>query len=604
MGHPLFRPAAPSRRTLPLCAAALLGLVAPPLGAQGTARDSAQATAKDSTRAEAPRRPVASCDGLIVSEIAVDARKPETGGIYDRLPALGRTRREIHITTRESVIRRFLALKEGEPCTELRRFESARILRAQPFIADAKVIATDDGAGGVRIDVTTIDELSIVVGGSVSGGGSPGLQKVKLGTLNLRGTAISVVGEWQQGFVYRDGWGLKVTDYQALGRPYQLSLGGMRHQLGHDWEGEVMHPFFTDLQRAAWRVTTGEVDGYVQFLRGDTLPASSLTVLRRYLDIGGIVRVGEPGRLSLFGLSLSRERESVGELPVIVTDSGLVADTSPELVRRYGRHRTARINALWGVRNVTFMRVYGFDALSATQDVRTGFQLGTLFGRGLSAAGSHDDDIFVSTDLYGGWGTPRSFLAFQVQGEGRQDYDVNHWDGVLASGRAAWYFRPAVRQTTIASVEYGGGWRQRTPFQLALGNDEGGVRGYRGSNAVGGQRLVSRLEHHWIFPRLVPKASTGLALFSDAGKMWKGDVPWGRTSRVNASAGLGILASLPSSSRRVWRLDLAVPFGPDRDGRWVLRLTSNDLTRVFWKEPPDLARGRERATPTSIFSWP
>ena len=560
-----------------------------------------------------PVRPLAAqadrgvaCDGLVVSDIVVSTRGPFLdGGIYDRVKVLARIGDAVHATTREEVVRRFLALRVGEPCSEIRRLETARILRAQPFLADASVTAIPDGVGGVRLEVATVDEFSPVVGLSVTGGAtSPTLKGLRLGTLNLAGDAVSIVGEWESGFVYRDLWAIQATDYQVLGRPYQLSLEGARRQLGSDWFAELSHPYFTDLQRIAWRVSAGEASSYAQFMRGDTVSSAALMYARRFLDVGGVMRIGVPGRLSLFGASFSREREIADDLPVIVSDSGLVPDTSTALIGRYGRHRTARVNALWGVRSIQFLRVFGFDALGSTQDVRRGFQLGTLFGRGLSAAGSKDDDIFVSMDLYGGFGTPRAFFGFQIQGEGRQDYDRNRWDGVLGSGRMAWYFKPAIRQTTIASVEFGGGWRQRIPFQLTLGDAEGGIRGYQGSRVGGSQRVVGRVEHRWLFPRAVRHASTGIAFFADAGRMWAGDAPFGVNSPVNSSVGIGLLAAVPVRARRVWRLDIAAPLGPDKRESWTLRVSSSDRTRSFWHEPADVRRGRERSTPTSIFNWP
>ena len=69
--------------------------------------------------------------------------------------------RSIHVTTKPELIRRFLLLDEGRPCSELRRAESERILRAQPFLADASVLAFPNDKGGVDLEVRTIDVLSI-----------------------------------------------------------------------------------------------------------------------------------------------------------------------------------------------------------------------------------------------------------------------------------------------------------------------------------------------------------------------------------------------------------------------------------------------------------
>jgi hypothetical protein len=541
------------------------------------------------------------CDGLVVSDVTVDAQPPDLSGFTRRWRALEFVN-DLHVTSDPDMIRRFLILKVGDRCTELRRAESERILRAQPFLADATVLAVPDGVDGVRLQVITIDEFSVI--GAISAtGSSPFVKRLKAGDGNFLGEGVHVSAEWADGVYYRDRFGGRFTDYQLFGRPYQVTLEGARETLGDRWASEASHPFLTDLQRAAWRVSGGESRGYFGFLQ-EHAPTTSLEYRRSYADIGGVIRIGEPGRLSLFGASLSRERELPGTLPVFVTDSGLYADPSPTLIGRYAGNRTARINALWGVRNVHFVRVTGFDALRATQDLRRGFQLGVLAGRSLSVLGSSDDDIFVAADLYAGWADQNSFIGLQFLGEGRQNYDENHWDGILGSGRAASYVKFSSAHTLITSFEYSGGWVHRTPFQLRLGDDDGGVRGYGDSRVGGNQRGVVRVEERWSWRTMGRMADIGWALFGDAGKMWAGDVPFGVDTPIRYGVGVGFLAALPARSRRLWRLDFAVPLTADAHAGWEVRLTSSDLTRMFWREPGDVARSRERFVPSSIFNWP
>ncbi|HVE79618.1 MAG TPA: hypothetical protein VNA89_12175 [Gemmatimonadaceae bacterium] len=508
----------------------------------------------------------------------------------------------IHTVTREPIIRRFLALDVGEPCNELRRTESERILRAQPFLADASITAFDDGAGGVHLRVRTTDEVSLIVGGGLRGT-SPYVTGLKLGNANFGGEAVLGWVEWRHGPVQRDSYAARVVDYQVLGRPYQLALEGARRDLGSSWLVDARHPFFTDLQRVAWRVTTGSSDEFLPFLRPGADPAS-LRLERRFVDVGGIVRLGAPGRLSLFGVSVTREDERPGVIPVVIRDSAVVIDTSTALIGRYRTHETARINALWGVRNLRYIRVSGFDALRGSQDVRLGFQLGTMFGRGLSVIGALDDDIFVAGDLYVGAGNRAVFGGFYVAGEGRQDYATEAWDGILSTGRAAGYARLSDAHTATLSAEWSGGWRQRVPFQLALGETEGGVRGYGGSKLAGGKRLVLRAEDRWYLGRYRSLSDFGVAAYVDAGRLWANDAPFGVTTPAKVGVGVALLGAAPPNSRRTWRLDIAYPLSPDPDAGWELRATIRDFTRRFWREPRDVRRSRERAVPTSIFDWP
>jgi hypothetical protein len=546
------------------------------------------------------------CRGQTISDIVVLTQPPYAGGVLGRLAFVARTTRALHATTRSMVIRRFLLLQPGEPCDELRRAESERILRAQPYLVDARITAYDNNEGGVRIEVETRDEFSAIVGLGARAS-SPFVTVAKLGESNLMGAAVHVVGEWREGFFYRDEFAARFTHYQFLGRPYQLGLEGARRDIGGDWSAEASHPFLTDLQRVAWRVTGGGSRDYVSFLR-PTEDANILGVDRQFADAGGIIRIGVPGRLSLFGASISMEREVTDAVPRIRTDTGLVTDEGEPLgfdpAERYTNQKVTRLNALWGVRNVRFMRVTGFDALTGTQDVRTGFQVGTLVGRGLNILRSRDDDMLVSADAYMGVGTPNSFAALQVQGEGRQDYDRNRWDGILASGRGAWYLRLTDHHRLLTSAEWSGGWRQRVPFQLTLGDREGGVRGFADSRAAGARRGVLRVEERWLLGRLFGLGDLGIATFVDAGKMMAGDVPYGVNTPVRAAAGVGLLAAVPPRSRRLWRVDLAFPVTKDPDARFELRVSGRDLTRNFWREPRDVRLGRERAVPSSIFVWP
>jgi hypothetical protein len=90
----------------------------------------------------------------------------------------------------------------------------------------------------------------------------------------------------------------------------------------------------------------------------------------------------------------------------------------------------------------------------------------------------------------------------------------------------------------------------------------------------------------------------------NTGELWEGDAPFGSSTGVKYSAGFSVLASVPPKSQSLWRLDIVFPINPSHGAKWSARITTHNFTRMFWKEPPDVARNRERAIPTSIFNWP
>ncbi len=543
------------------------------------------------------------CKGQLISRIDVDARPPFEirGSKVQR--RLAKRVTEIHATTKPEVIRRFLALKPGMECTEIRRQESERILRTQPYLAQASVLAIPDSVGGVYLAVTTVDEISLVVGGGASGR-TPFVRAFRLGETNFMGEAISVVGDWRHSEDFRDNWSMRITDYQFLGRPYQFSLEGARRELGGEWAAEASHPFLTDLQRVSWRTTAGSRDAFRYFKRPNDADAASIGLKRSYSDIGGVVRIGPPGKLALLGASVSYEAESPHQFPTTVGSGEMSRDTSTILIGRYIEHRSARMNALAGLRDISFMRVEGFESLDGTQDVGKGVEIATLYGRGFDAFGAKEHDTFASANIYIGTGTPVFFGAMEIVAEGRRDAETDEWDGLLASGRLATYMKPAARHTLLTSLEWSGGWKQRIPFQLTFADRSGGPRGYGNSWAAGNRRLVMRLEDRIFIGRVKQFATVGVGPFVDAGRLWAGDAPYGINTGTDVAVGIGLLASIPPKSQRFWRLDLALPLNTEHSAKWELRLTSRNFTRMFWKEPSDVQRNRAKSVPTSIFNWP
>jgi hypothetical protein len=542
------------------------------------------------------------CKGERISRIDIEANPPFRITGTNILQRVGRFAAKQHVTTRESVIRRYLALQVGDRCTELRRAESERILRVQPFLADASVLAYADGNGGVALSVATVDEVSIIVGAGI-GGGSPAIHSLLIGEDNLLGSAIHAEAGWKKGARFRDIYAGKFIDYQFLGRPYQFMIEGGRRELGSDWRTEASHPFLTDLQRLSWRTTAGNLNTYFYFRRPGADPAA-IRLQRSYSDIGGVVRIGPPlGKLALVGGSVSFEDEKPANSPILVTDAGLIPDTSTALINRYTTHQTARLNALWGLRDIHFVRVSGFDALEGVQDLRTGMQLATLLGKGVRILRGKERDWIGSTDIYLGMASPITYLAGEFAAEGRRDA-AGHWDGILTHGRGAFYMKPFNRQTVITDVKWSGGWKQRIPFQLTFGDRDGGMRGFRSADVGGARRIVGHVEDRYLIGRYKDFATFATAPFFEAGKLWAGDSPFGVTTPLYASAGISVLAASPPQSRRTFRADLAFPVRGPRGHGWEARLTVIDWTRTFRVEPRDIFNNRERSIPSSVFNWP
>ncbi|MGH7720087.1 MAG: hypothetical protein ACREON_14755, partial [Gemmatimonadaceae bacterium] len=537
------------------------------------------------------------CDGQLISDIRVISHDPYEGTGDRWIEAPLRWANALHSTTRASVIRRFLLLEVGEACSERERAESERILRAQPYLAEASVRAIPDGESAVIIVAETVDELTPVISARTSAE-SPYVAGLKLGEGNFLGSGTYVSAMWRDGLV-RDTYEARVVDYQFAGRPIILDLHAARRDIGfHTLTFEVGRPFLTDLQRAGWRVHLGDHNDVFDFYHGEAEPVQ-LTLRRKYAEVGGILRVGVPGRLSLFGASISKETDESRSPPS--PEPGVGYDA---LLGRFQRRENARVNALWGVRTLSFLRVERFDALTAVQDVPRGLQLGILFGRSLSAFGAIDDDFLVAGDLFTGAGGERTFVSLHALAEGRQNYDENEWDGIIASASLTAYRRIHEKHTIVFDADWASAWKQRIPFQLTLGDRDGGLRGYGDSRSAGARRAVVRLEDRWYVGQFRDQADLGLSFFAEAGRLWAGDAPFGVDTPVRGSVGVGLLVAVPPGSKRNFRLDIAYPLSSADNGKLELRLTTIRAGRATFREPRDVSWSREQVVPASVFTWP
>jgi hypothetical protein len=547
----------------------------------------AAVSAQDST--------LASCEGLVVTAVDVEPEPPRIVGCD--APWLWRAVGRVLLqqrTTRPNVVRDFLRLEPGDRCSERARAESERVLRAQPFVADAEVRAEPDGAGGVRLVARTEDEIPVVIGGRVSGDRLTG---VTFGNSNALGQGRLVVASWRDGDAFRDGVGLRLADYHAFGGPNVAALRLERAPLGHDVDASLTHPFYTPLQRSAWTAAYRTQESHDEFRRVGAEPIS-LPARRERWSAGGVVRLGGPGA-GVFGgaLAFGDRVERIGE-PVLVTDRGLVEADDRLLAERFGTVGRTHVAGVVGLSALSFLQVQGFDALLGSQDVGRGIQLEAAADPGIG------DGQFYSGDLYAGTGTRHWFVGARVEAEGRRPDDAEGWRDVVAGGRLAWYVKPGPTRTVVTSLEYGGTWRARLPYQVTLAERRGGLRGYRDTDYAGARRAVLRGEYRRAVASVPRLATLGLAGFAEGAKLWAGDAPYGVTTNTKGSLGLGLLVAAPQQSRRMVRADVAYPLVRGGGAAWEVRVTATSVARGFWREPGDVTRMRASALSSSLFNWP
>lgn len=547
-----------------------------------------------------PPRSVA-CDGDTVMAIDIRSRAATaTGLVRDARALTARVLHAPHVPTRPKVIAAYLRLAVGSVCTERDRLESERLLRAQPFIASAAVRAVRVAPRQVRLTVDVVDELRPMGGVGVSRGT---LSSLLLGTQDYQGHGLALSAHGERGFAYRSGYGMSVVQYGLFGRPAFVALDAQRRAVdGQMVRLELSRPYLTDLQRRAFHTSVGVTSGYTGLRRplGEDV---SLYVRRTSYDIGWVTRLRRTsgrGTVALVGGALLGEDVRTSPGFVIVSDTGLVE--GPTNPYPFPAFATTRLAAIGGLRALRFITVSGFDALTAEQDMGVGVQLNLLAGSSVLTP-AHAGDVFLAGDLYAGMGGPASFVMARTLAEARGVRRTRRWDGVVVSGRLAWYRNLTGVHAHLASLDMSGLQHLVFPAQLTFGDPDGGLPGFGGTSDAGSQRMVARLEERRLVHTFGARADAAIGVFLTAGRLLAGDVPFGRTTPVRAAAGITLLGASPGG-KRTFRADFAFPLNAaPGDPRFELRVSSTDRTRLLWREPADVARVRTGAVPASLMKW-
>lgn len=546
--------------------------------------------------AGAQATPEFSCDGLIVRSITIERSDPPA--IVESVPRLLRGTARLAVgstSTHAAAVRPFLLLTEGKRCSEQRRSESERVLRAQPYLADARISVIPDSDGGVHVVVRTVDEIPHVIGGRIADGALGG---IGVGSNNFAGQGIRGVVSWNDGGGYRDGLRAEVALAHTFGRPHRARAMIERQALDDRVRLSWERPFWSTVQRTGWYLGTDNVTGYARFVRPGDRPMG-LPYDSRRVDAGGIARIGGE-RAGLFaGPFATVERFRPGSPVRRIGTGGLEADADSTLVGRFGALESSRALLVVGGRFLDFVRAEGLDALEGPQDIGRGIQVvlvgGNEFGGGPARR-------YTGGDVFAGAGTPRSYIA--MRGFWERATTAGASNEMLVSGRIRWYQKLSDDELWTLSAEFTGGWNQPRPYQLRVGNPSAGLRGFTGVDIVGANRAVVRGDYRRLIGGWRQHATFAWSTFVDVGSLERGDVAYGETTGTQASVGAALLAAVPRQSRSVWRVETAFPLGDFAPGTMVVRVGVSAPWREFWREPRDVVPARAIIPPTSLFGFP
>jgi hypothetical protein len=265
---------------------------------------------------------------------------------------------------------------------------------------------------------------------------------------------------------------------------------------------------------------------------------------------------------------------------------------------------------LLGHRSVSWKTRSGLNSMRGAEDVRIGAETGVAIGRSLPAL-ENDDDLFTTLTLYSGVDVGDALFFVRGRVDSRRDLSAapnrSEWEDVYGEAELLSYLQPVQhpRHTLLLRLAGVGAWHTRTPFQLTLGGDQA-VRGYDPERFPGGRRLVANLEDRIYFGwPLRSVLDMGGTVFVDAGRIWRGDIPFGGTSDWHASAGFGLRASFPAGGRSSYRIDVAWPVEKDTGlGDFRLMISLGEMIGLNPREPNEqLLRSRPTGVAGELFPF-
>ncbi len=561
------------RTAAPWAALAALA-VAAPLGAQGI------------------------CDGRPIRSIRIDARtvfSEDDSLIPPFIRTLGNA---LHWQTTEETVRRDLLFAVGEPCDLLRLAETARLLRARPYVRSALVVPLADSAGGVDIVVQTRDEFSLEVRVSTPGTDGLPFRRISVTEDNLLGRGLRLQGIYDN-FGRRAAFYGAWLDHHLFGRRIEAELTAGKSEVGPVGEETVQSAFESEFDRLAWRESARYRDEPFPLV-STTLGAVLEPLVATGGDVGVAGRFGRPGELQIVGAVLSAERVRV-EGPPLASTPDLDSAAAAAVAGRFQEQRHLRLHAILGARRLVFHPHRGLDAVHGVEDFPEGAQGGLVLGKSLIGGSGWQQDWFSAGEYLVGRELGRGGLIFsRAKIEGRYLASAGRWDGVLADGELLVY-DIGPRATLLLGARAAGGWDTETPFQLLMGGTDG-LRGYGSATLPVGRRVVLNAEDRYYLGSVFGFADVGAVAFAETGRGWAGDALFGVNTGMLSSVGVGLRVASPVGSRRVYRLDLAMPLnrglGPE------LRLAIGQQIGIANGEPRDVVRSRERISSVTVFDFP
>jgi hypothetical protein len=505
----------------------------------------------------------------------------------------------LHINTAESFIRDELLFGVGDCLDPFLLTESYRLLDRYGFMYAEEISERSDGNGGYRVLVATRDEWSTKVDIGPTYEDGLNLERLQVTEENFLGRGV--FGEYTY-FARREtktqSFGVRTPRF--FGRSDAgIAAGSARP--GNFFEQYWRYPFVGDAGRISLREGYRQGTDYFAYSTNGGQPffQALIPVRRELAELSGAYRFGRVGSAFIVGASLTRDVLTFRTGPQVTygdfdEHEPLPGPVPADMARQLRPYSATRASLHLGMRRYRYVPYTGLDDLSHTELVSLGIFAGVTLGRSLPVLEADRappvDDYYgrghVSMTLPLGQGLVVLGSTLEARREEGRWQDILLDTDFAAYGRADWL----PWQTLFLRASVASGWDTSLPFQLSLGGREG-VRSLDEDRYPGGRMLRFVLEDRIALPWPPETADLGMTVFSDLGRVWPGDAPYGIDSGWQAALGFGLRIGLPKGTRHIWRTDLAFPLnGESHTPIFRVTFEMNKLRSGFFT--PDVFRSR------------
>ncbi len=459
-----------------------------------------------------------------------------------------------HARTKEGVLRASLPFEKGQVISQSILNEAERILRAKPYLFDARVFVRQVCDGQADVDVVVRDVWTLTPHLDFNRAGGDNAFAVGLSDVNLLGTGKDVELTYEAGNE-RKGINFVVRDPNIFGSHWTTRVTYSDNDDGHRYGVNVSLPFYA----LDSRFSTG-------FLANEFHRVEGLYLLNEKL---WEIEAATESVRTFIGFSKGRsarwvDRLLVGtayqydefEYPAGFPDPGV-----PE--RRFVYPYVA-----WQRVEDKFVNRSNLNRIGRTEDISLGIRSYLEVGWSPQAFGGNGDYLLGRISLGGTWYlTDKQLLNVGLEFNGRYEFDKKFTEEAVLTVDTTYHWQHHDRWVFFVRGSYTQTRNLPAHRQLRLGGDTG-MRGYPSRYQIGDRRYLLRLEERY-FTDLRPFGlfrvgwvvffDAGKARFRDAAPAWVPELSGDHFDTL-LDFGVGVrLESIRTRRDRVIHLDIAKP---------------------------------------------